>query len=99
MITELVPVTYGMVINNIDHGKRENGVSKYSFINLRKLAENSPKDVSWNDNIPYYQLPAFVSTSTTKHPIYLVITFHLLDLYLLLLNVLFVNNLDLDIIL
>ena len=43
-LSELIPLTYSMLINNIDISKQKKVKSEYSFLNLEKLVLNFPLD-------------------------------------------------------
>ena len=62
-ISELVPLTYSMLVNNIDIHKQKKVKSEYSFLNLEKLAIEFPLDIKLNQNVPNYTPPAFISKS------------------------------------
>ena len=72
-ITELVPLTYSMLINNIDLEKQKKIKSEYSFLNLETLVEEFQLD---SVNIPgffsksYYQSnPEYAYNSPPEGPI------------------------------
>ncbi len=66
-ISQLVPLTYSRVLNNIDTGKEK---SKSNFFDLKKLVENFKLDIEINeDEIGYTKkpsLPAFISKSLNQ---------------------------------
>ena len=68
-ISKLSFTTYSALINNIDLFKEKSVKSEYSFLNVSKLAENFPLDITLDsENIPGYTNkppgpPAFISKS------------------------------------
>jgi hypothetical protein len=62
---DLRPLTYSMLINNIDQGNIKKKKSEYNYINLNDLVKNFPLDMEYNqpDWNPYGTLPGFVSKS------------------------------------
>ena len=54
-ISDLIPLTYNMLINSIDISKREHKTSTYDFLDLDKLVRNFPLDKSFISKSLYLQ--------------------------------------------
>jgi hypothetical protein len=50
-ISEFVPHTYSMIVNNIDYGKKKKTKSEYSFIDLQRLVEQFRLDIEFNESL------------------------------------------------
>jgi len=68
-ISDLVPLTYSMLINNIDILKERKVKSEYSFLNLEKLVENFGLDKSFISKSYYQSSPEFAYNDPPKGPI------------------------------
>lgn len=68
-ISELVPLTYSMLINNIDSDKQKKVKSEYTFLNLETLVEEFPLDDSFVSKSYYQSKPEYSYCSPPKGPI------------------------------
>ena len=68
-ISDLVPLTYSMLINNIDINKQKNIKSEYSFLNLEKLVSEFPLDNFFISKSYYQSEPEFSFNEPAKGPI------------------------------
>ena len=62
-ISNLIPLTYSMLVNNIDSDKEGNRTSKYNYLNLQNLVKKLKLDIEFIDGISYFNRPAFISKS------------------------------------
>lgn len=62
-ISNLIPLTYSMLVNNIDSDKEGNRISKYNYLNLQNLVKKLKLDIELIDGISYFNRPAFISKS------------------------------------
>ena len=68
-LSELIPLTYSMLINNIDINKQKNVRSNYSFLNLEKLVNEFSLDNSFISKSYYQSEPEFSYNEPPKGPI------------------------------
>uniref|UniRef100_A0A6C0I9S1 Uncharacterized protein n=1 Tax=viral metagenome TaxID=1070528 RepID=A0A6C0I9S1_9ZZZZ len=68
-ITEFTPLTYSMLINNIDIAKQKNVKSQYSFLNLEKLVHNFKLDENFISKSYYQSNPEIAYNFPPKGPI------------------------------
>ena len=68
-ISDLVPLTYSMLINNIDLSKQKNTKSEYSFLNLENLVNEFQLDTSFISKSYYQSDPEFSYNEPAKGPI------------------------------
>ena len=59
------PLTYSMLINNVDYLNKKKNKSEFNYINLQDLARNFKLDLEYSppDWSPYGNLPGFISKS------------------------------------
>jgi hypothetical protein len=69
-ISPLRPLTYSMLVNNIDSGTSKKNKSEFNYINLSKLATNFELDFKYEapEWLPYGSAPGFLSKSYFKSP-------------------------------
>lgn len=67
--TELIPLTYSMLINNIDYTKQKNVKSEYNFLNLETLVYQFQLDKSFISKSYYQSNPEFSYNEPPKGPI------------------------------
>jgi len=68
-ISEFIPLTYSMLINNIDLTKQKKVKSEYSFLNLEKLVENFKLDSNFISKSYYQSNPEFAYNDPPVGPI------------------------------
>ena len=68
-ISDLVPLTYSVLVNNIDLAKQKNVKSEYSFLNLEKLVYEFPLNNSFISKSYYQSDPEFSYNEPPKGPI------------------------------
>jgi len=68
-ISEFIPLTYSMLINNIDIIKQKKVKSEYSFLNLQKLVENFKLDSHFISKSYYQSNPEFAYNDPPLGPI------------------------------
>jgi hypothetical protein len=68
-LSELIPLTYSMLINNIDISKQKKVKSEYSFLNLENLVLNFPLDKNFISKSYYQSIPEFAFNDPPKGPI------------------------------
>jgi hypothetical protein len=68
-ISDLVPLTYSMLINNIDLTKQKNTKSDYSVLNLENLVNEFQLDTSFISKSYYQSDPEFSYNEPPKGPI------------------------------
>jgi len=59
------PLTYSMLINNVDYLNKKKSKSEFNYINLQDLVRNFPLDLEYSAPVwsPYGNLPGFISKS------------------------------------
>jgi hypothetical protein len=68
-ISDLRPLTYSMLVNNIDAGSTKKNKSDYNYINLEKLSRNFELDFTFDSNwTPFGKGPGFLKKSYFKSP-------------------------------
>lgn len=68
-ISEFIPLTYSMMINNIDITKQKKVKSEYSFLNLEKLVQEFKLDSRFISKSYYQSNPEFAYNNPPKGPI------------------------------
>ena len=68
-ISDLIPLTYSQLINNIDISKQKNVKSEYYFLNLEKLVHEFPLDSSFISKSFYQSNPELAFNYPPKGPI------------------------------
>jgi len=68
-ISDIVPLTYSMLINNIDILKEKKVKSEYNFLNLETLVNNFQLDKSFISKSYYQSIPEFAYNDPPKGPI------------------------------
>jgi len=66
---DLIPLTYNMLVNNIDISKQKNVKSGYSFLNLQRLVEEFRLDSNFISKSYYQSDPEFAYNNPPKGPI------------------------------